>query len=33
MNGVTDTDVEEGGEEMNVYITTVLASETPIEVL
>lgn len=31
--GITEADVEEGDEYSNVYITTVLASETPIEVL
>lgn len=33
LEGITPEQVEEGGEEMNVYITTVLRSETPIEVV
>lgn len=31
--GITEADVEEGDEYSNVYITTVLASETPIAVV
>lgn len=31
--GITEADVEDGDEYSNVYITTVLASETPIAVL
>jgi hypothetical protein len=31
--GITEADVEEGDEYSNVYITTVLSSQTPIEVL